>query len=121
MEKICLIGCESRGTIAPEIYGHFAEHIGGVYYDGLWVGEDSDIENVNGFRKFIIDKFKAINPPVLRWPGGCFAETYNWRDGIGPRDKRPATCGWWYNYDNRVESNAVGTLEFMDFCEMVGA
>ena len=60
-EKICLLGCESRGTIAPEIYGHFAEHIGGVYYDGLWVGEDSDVENVHGFRKFIIEKFKAIN------------------------------------------------------------
>ena len=89
MEKICLLGCESRGTIAPEIYGHFAEHIGGVYYDGLWVGEDSPVENVHGFRKFIIDKFRAIHPPVLRWPGGCFAETYNWRDGIGPREKRP--------------------------------
>ena len=121
MEKICLLGCESRGTIAPEIYGHFAEHIGGVYYDGLWVGEDSDVENVHGFRKFIIEKFKAINPPVLRWPGGCFAEDYNWRDGIGPRDKRPVSCGFWYNYDHRLETNAVGTHEFMDFCEMVGA
>ncbi|MBR5871899.1 MAG: alpha-N-arabinofuranosidase [Clostridia bacterium] len=121
MEKICLLGCESKGVIAPEIYGHFAEHIGGVYYDGLWVGEDSDIENVHGFRKFIIEKFKAINPPVLRWPGGCFAETYNWRDGIGPREERPVTCGWWYNNDHRVESNAVGAHEFMDFCEMTGA
>ena len=121
MEKLCLLGCESRGTIAPEIYGHFAEHIGGVYYDGLWVGEDSPVENVHGFRKFIIDKFRAIHPPVLRWPGGCFAETYNWRDGIGPRDKRPKTVNWWYNHDHRVEPNEVGAHEFMDFCEMVGA
>ncbi|MBE6658323.1 MAG: alpha-N-arabinofuranosidase [Ruminococcaceae bacterium] len=121
MEKICLIGCESRGVIAPEIYGHFAEHIGGVYYDGLWVGEDSPVENIRGFRKFIVEKFRAIHPPVLRWPGGCFAETYNWRDGIGPRECRPKTVNWWYNYDHRVESNAVGAHEFMDFCEQVGA
>lgn len=121
MEQICILGSESRGVIAPELYGHFAEHIGGVYYDGLWVGEDSPIENVRGFRKFIVDRFRAINPAVLRWSGGCFAETYNWRDGIGPRERRPKTAGWWYNYDKRVETNRVGAHEFLDFCEMVGA
>jgi len=111
----------SKGVISPMIYGHFAEHIGGVYYDGLWVGEDSPVENIRGFRKALVESFKKICPPVLRWPGGCFAETYDWRDGIGPRDKRPERVNWWYGHDGRTESNAVGTHEFMDFCRMVGA
>jgi len=111
----------SKGTINPMIYGHFSEHIGGVFYDGLWVGEDSPVENVRGFRKALVDSFKKINPPVLRWPGGCFAETYDWRDGIGPRDQRPRRAGWWYNWDKRPETNQVGTHEFVDFCRMVGA
>ena len=110
----------SMGTIHPNIYGHFAEHIGGVFYDGLWVGEDSPIENVRGFRKALVDSFKKIHPPVLRWPGGCFAETYDWRDGIGPRAKRPRRVNWWYYCDGRVEPNQVGTHEFVDFCRMVG-
>ena len=112
---------KSKGTISPLIYGHFAEHIGGVYYDGLWVGEDSPVENVRGFRKALVDSFKKINPPVLRWPGGCFAETYDWRDGIGPRGQRPERVNWWYPNDGRTEPNHVGTHEFMDFCRMVGA
>ena len=112
---------QSVGEINPLIYGHFAEHIGGVYYDGLWVGEDSAVENIHGFRKALVESFKKINPPVLRWPGGCFAETYDWRDGIGPRDQRPERVNWWYANDGRTESNAVGTHEFMDFCRMVGA
>lgn len=111
----------SLGEISPMIYGHFAEHIGGVYYDGLWVGEDSKVENVRGFRKALVDSFKKLNPPVLRWPGGCFAETYDWRDGIGPRENRPERVNWWYTFDKRTESNQVGTHEFCDFCEMVGA
>ncbi|MBQ3170253.1 MAG: alpha-L-arabinofuranosidase, partial [Clostridia bacterium] len=111
----------SLGEISPMIYGHFAEHIGGVYYDGLWVGEDSKVENIRGFRKALVDSFKKICPPVLRWPGGCFAETYDWRDGIGPRENRPERVNWWYSSDHRTESNQVGTHEFLDFCEMVGA
>lgn len=111
----------SRGTIDPDIYGHFAELLGGVFYDGLWVGEDSPVENVRGFRKALVDSFKKLNPPVLRWPGGCFAETYDWRDGIGPRDHRPVRVNWWYSRDHRTEPNQVGTHEFMDFCRMVGA
>lgn len=112
---------KSRGTIRPTIYGHFAEHIGGVIYDGLWVGEDSKVENIRGFRKALVDSFRKIAPPVLRWPGGCFAETYDWRDGIGPREQRPVRAGWWYSHDHRAETNAVGTHEFLDFCRMVGA
>ena len=121
MSRITLDFASSKGTIAPEIYGHFSEHIGGVFYDGLWVGEDSKVENVRGFRKSLVDSFKKIAPPVLRWPGGCFAETYDWRDGIGPRASRPRRVNWWYQCDGRVESNQVGTHEFMDFCGQVGA
>ena len=120
MKNLRILFNQSKGTITPNIYGHFSEHIGGVFYDGLWVGEDSKVENVRGFRKALVDSFKKINPPVLRWPGGCFAETYDWRDGIGPRDQRPERVNWWFNYDNRTESNQVGTHEFVDFCRQVG-
>ena len=119
MKKIYLVYPKKIGTIAPEIYGHFSEHIGGVFYDGLFVGKDSEIPNVNGFRKEIVEKFKAINPPVLRWPGGCYAEVYDWRDGIG--EARPTRINWWTYWDGRYEPNTVGTHEFMDFCELVGA
>lgn len=121
MDRIMLDFSKSKGTISREIYGHFSELIGGVFYDGLWVGEDSKVENIHGFRKKLVDSFKKIAPPVLRWPGGCFAETYNWRDGIGPREKRPRRVNWWYYCDRRIENNHVGTHEFMDFCRMVGA
>ncbi|MBQ8893868.1 MAG: alpha-N-arabinofuranosidase [Clostridia bacterium] len=119
MKKIYLVHPQKIGTIAPELYGHFIEHIGGVFYDGLWVGKDSPIPNIRGFRKDLVEKLKAIHPPVLRWPGGCFAETYDWRDGIG--EERPTRISWWTGRDGRYEPNAVGTHEFMDLCEMVGA
>ena len=121
MNNICLAFTESKGVINKNIYGHFSEHIGGLFYDGLWVGEDSDIPNIKGFRKSLVESFRKINPPVLRWPGGCFAEIYNWRDGIGKRSERPTTVNWWYNNDKRVESNQVGTHEFVEFCRLVGA
>jgi len=105
------------GTIAPEIYGHFSEHIGGVFYGGIWVGKDSKIPNIGGFRKDFIEKFKKIKPPVLRWPGGCFAEVYNWRDGIGKN--RPTRINWWTVNDGRYEPNEVGTHEFMELCEIL--
>jgi alpha-N-arabinofuranosidase len=119
MKKIYLMYPQKIGTIAPEIYGHFTEHIGGVIYDGIWVGKDSDIPNVKGFRTDIIEKLKAIKAPVIRWPGGCFAETYDWRDGIG--EDRPTRINWWWKNDGKYEPNTVGTHEFMDFCEAVGA
>ena len=117
MKTVYLITPHKLGTIAPEIYGHFSEHIGGVFYDGLWVGKDSDIPNIRGFRKSLVEKLKAIHPPVLRWPGGCFAETYDWRDGIGP--ERPTRMNWWTHRDGKYESNTVGTHEFMDLCEIL--
>ncbi len=107
------------GEIAPEVYGHFVEHIGGVVYDGIWVGKNSTIPNVDGFRKELVEKFRAIAPSVVRWPGGCFAEVYNWRDGIG--ENRSVRPSWWTKVDGRYETNEVGTHEFVRFCELVGA
>ncbi|MEA4890014.1 MAG: alpha-L-arabinofuranosidase C-terminal domain-containing protein [Clostridiaceae bacterium] len=119
MKKICLMYPDVIGVIKPEIYGHFTEHIGGVFYDGLWVGKDSPIANIHGFRKELINRFNKINPPVVRWPGGCYSETYDWRDGIG--ENRPRRINWWTAYDNRYETNEVGTHEFAEFCSLVGA
>ena len=119
MKTISVICPEKISVIAPEIYGHFSEHIGGVFYGGLWVGRDSKVPNIKGFRRDAIEKFRRINPPVLRWPGGCFAETYDWRDGIG--ENRPVRRNWWYQHDGSLETNEVGTHEFIDFCEAVGA
>ncbi len=119
VKKIYLLYPQKKGRIAPELYGHFTEHLGGVFYDGLWVGKASSIPNIKGFRKEIIEKLRAIKAPVIRWPGGCFAETYDWRDGIG--EHRPTRPNWWTKNDKRYESNEVGTHEFMDFCEAVGA
>ena len=76
-------------TINKNIYGHFSEHLGKCIYEGIWVGENSKIPNTRGMRNDVIDALKKIKVPVLRWPGGCFADEYNWRDGIGPRDQRP--------------------------------
>ena len=119
--KVSILSPYEIGTIAPEIYGHFSEHIGGVIYDGIWVGEDSHIPNIKGFRKELVEKLRAIKPAVLRWPGGCFAEIYNWRDGIGPREKRPVRRNWWLVDDGRYERNEFGTDEFIEFCRLVGA
>src|SRR5947208_2111785 len=77
------------GTVRPELHGHFAEHLGSCVYGGLWVGKNSPIPNVNGFRKAAVDALKELGVPVLRWPGGCFADDYHWREGIGPAAKRP--------------------------------
>jgi alpha-L-arabinofuranosidase len=107
---------EPIATISPEIYSHFIEHLGGVIYDGVWVGESSKIPNVNGVRKAFIDAMRAVKAPVLRWPGGCFADSYDWRDGIGPVAKRPARTGFW----NQQDSNQYGLHEFMHTCRTIG-
>ena len=121
MEKIYVVEPKKLGKIAPEIYSVFAEHLGGVIYDGIYCGEDSDAENIHGFRKFIIDKMREARIPLIRWPGGCFAETYDWRDGIGPRSERPVRINWWNQCDGRYEPNQIGTDEFIDFCRLCGA
>lgn len=119
---------EPLGTISPNIYGHFAENLGGVLYDGIWVGEKSPVPNINGLRKSLIDHMKKIKAPVIRYPGGCFADSYDWRDGIGPVDKRPRRTNFWANGEtdkapssHRYDPNAVGTNEFVHFCKLIGA
>ena len=109
----------TAAVIEPAIYGQFAEHLGRNVYEGIWVGEGSPIPNVRGYRKDVLDALKKIRVPVIRWPGGCFADEYHWRDGIGPRDKRPVRINTHWGWV--PETNAFGTHEFMDFTELVGA
>ena len=103
--------------ISRHIFGQFAEHLGRCVYEGLWVGEDSPIPNVRGLRSDVVAALRAIKVPNLRWPGGCFADAYHWRNGIGPREKRPRMRNdtW-----GQVETNAFGTHEFLDLCAQVG-
>ena len=112
-------------TISSQIYGHFIEHLGGVIYDGIWVGKDSKIPNTGGIRQQFIDDMKAIGAPNLRWPGGCFADGYHWRDGIGPAEKRPRTYNYWQQNTPQevrgIETNQFGTHEFMQLCRLTGA
>ncbi len=104
--------------INKEIYGQFAEHLGSCIYGGLWVGENSPIPNINGYRKDVFEALKALQVPVLRWPGGCFADEYHWRDGIGPRSQRPSMKN--NNWGGTIEDNSFGTHEFLNLCEMLG-
>jgi alpha-N-arabinofuranosidase len=105
--------------IDRNIYGQFAEHLGRGIYEGVWVGEDSTIPNTRGYRNDVVAALKKLKVPVVRWPGGCFADEYHWREGIGPRDKRPVKINTiWGGVE---ETNAFGTHEFLDFAELVGA
>lgn len=106
-------------TISRHLYGHFAEHLGHCIYGGIFVGEDSDIPNVRGIRTDIVEALRELNIPNLRWPGGCFADEYHWRDGVGPRDQRPTVVNT--HWGNVVEDNSFGTHEFMDLVEQLGA
>jgi alpha-N-arabinofuranosidase len=107
---------EPIATIAPEIYGHFIEHLGGVIYDGVWVGEKSRVPNQGGIRKAFLDSMREIKAPVLRWPGGCFADSYDWHDGLGPIDKRPQRTAFW----GKEDTNQYGLHEFMATCRAIG-
>jgi alpha-L-arabinofuranosidase len=108
-----------RETISRNLYGLFSEHLGRCIYEGVWVGENSPIPNTRGIRNDVVAALKKIHVPVLRWPGGCFADEYHWRDGIGPRDGRPLRIN--SNWGGVTESNAFGTHEFLDFCNQIGA
>src|SRR5262245_35356562 len=110
---------DANTTISKHIYGHFAEHLGRCIYDGFYVGEkNTAIPNTNGVRTDVIDALKKMKVPNLRWPGGCFADTYHWKDGIGPKDKRPLRTNVWW--DNAPEPNQFGTHEFLNLCEQLG-
>jgi alpha-N-arabinofuranosidase len=128
--RIEVLPDESIGTIRPDLYGHFAEHIGGVVYDGIWVGEDSAIPHVGGIRKELVEHMRRLGPSVIRWPGGCFADSYDWRDGVGPRGKRPRRPNFWINTPflkkapdgpAKYDPNHFGTDEFVRFCRLVGS
>ena len=110
-----------RGTdkISKHIYGHFAEHLGNCIYGGFFVGEDSKIPNTRGIRNDVIKALREIDPPVIRWPGGCFADYYHWKNGIGPKDKRPAMIN--STWGGVTEDNSFGTHEFLDLCDLLGA
>jgi len=119
---------ETLGTISPNIYGHFTEHLGGVIYDGIWVGANSRVPNIEGIRKELVEQMRKVKPPVVRYPGGCFADSYDWRDGVGPSDNRPRRTNFWIEAENaespashKYDPNQFGTDEFMHFCKLVGA
>ena len=108
---------EPQDTISKHIYGHFAEHLGRGIYDGFYVGKDSEIPNTNGIRTDVVEALRELQIPVLRWPGGCFAEQYQWRDGIGPVDERPLVVNTFWG--GVTEDNSFGTHEFLQLCEML--
>ena len=116
--KLVIHTDKGKDTINRNIYGHFSEHLGRCIYDGLWVGEDSEIPNTRGIRNDMVEALKRIKIPVLRWPGGCFADEYHWKEGIGPRDKRPTMINT--HWGMVTETNAFGTHEFLDLCEQLG-
>jgi alpha-L-arabinofuranosidase len=118
---------EPLGVISPNVYGHFVEHLGGVVYDGIWVGEDSRVPNVKGIRKRLIEELQKIKAPVARYPGGCFADSYDWRDGVGSAEKRPRRTNFWGEAETKAapanhsfETNRFGTNEFVEFCKLAG-
>ncbi len=108
---------EAKQKINKEIYGQFAEHLGTCIYGGIWVGKDSNIPNTQGYRNDVLQALKDIKVPVMRWPGGCFADEYHWMDGIGPQEQRPRMVN--NNWGGTVEDNSFGTHEFLNLCELL--
>jgi alpha-N-arabinofuranosidase len=110
---------DQEPIINKNIYGHFAEHLGRSIYGGFFVGDTSKIPNTNGVRNDIISALKELKIPNLRWPGGCFADTYHWKDGIGPKEERPTIVNQWWG--GVTEDNSFGTHDFLNMCELLGA
>jgi len=108
-----------KEKINKNIYGHFAEHLGHCIYGGFYVGDTSSIPNTNGVRNDIIEALKKLKVPCLRWPGGCFADTYQWKNGIGPKNKRPVIVNRWWG--GVTEDNSFGTHDFLNMCKEIGA
>jgi alpha-N-arabinofuranosidase len=126
--RIEVLTGEPLGIISPNLYGHFTENLSGVIYDGVWVGANSKVPNIDGIRKELIDEMKKIKAPVVRFPGGCFADSYDWRDGVGPLDKRPRRTNFWAPGEtsaapasHRYDPNEFGTNEFAHFCKLIGS
>ena len=107
---------QAANVIPDEIYGQFAEHLGAGIYGGIWVGKNSSIPNTDGYRNDVLDALRELKVPVIRWPGGCFADYYHWEDGIG--DNRPTMVN--SSWGGTVENNSFGTHEFLNLCEMLG-
>lgn len=118
MDFITVDAAHDKEKISRDIYGHFSEHLGRCIYDGFWVGKDSEIPNINGYRKDVIEAFKEIDIPNLRWPGGCFADEYHWKDGIGPYETRKRMINT--HWGGVVEDNSFGTHEFLEMCKLLG-
>ena len=118
MAKLIINEENKKSRIEPEIYGHFSEHLGRCIYEGIYVGEKSEIPNVNGMRTDVVDALKELKVPVLRWPGGCFADEYHWMDGIGPKEKRKKMINT--HWGGVVEDNSFGTHEYMELCRQIG-
>lgn len=118
-QRILVLPDEAIGTINPFLHGHFAEHLGELVYPGVYVGPDSPIPNTGGIRTDVVDALKPLGIPVLRWPGGCFADTYNWKDGVGAAAERPLRVNT--HWGMAEEPNFFGTHEFIAFCRAIGA
>jgi len=119
MTKIVINFDVVKGKINKNVYGHFAEHLGRCIYDGFWVEKDSEIPNIDGIRKDVVEALKKIKIPVLRWPGGCFADEYHWKDGIGPYESRPKMIN--VHWGGVTENNHFGTHEFFELCDLLNA
>jgi alpha-N-arabinofuranosidase len=126
--RIEVLTGEPLGIISPNLYGHFTENLSGVIYDGIWVGPNSKVPNIDGIRKELVEEMRKIKAPAIRFPGGCFADSYDWRDGIGPIDKRPRRTNFWNGGEtkeapasHRYDPNEFGTNEFVHFCKLIGS
>lgn len=118
MTRLVINEGKKLSTINPEIYGHFSEHLGRCIYEGIYVGENSDIPNVNGMRTDVVEALKELKVPMLRWPGGCFADEYHWKDGIGPKNTRKKMVNT--HWGGVVEDNSFGTHEYFELCRQIG-
>src|SRR6478609_3649998 len=118
MVNVTLKADSDQGLINRNIYGHFSEHLGRCIYEGLWVGEDSPIPNTDGIRNDVLTALQKLNIPVLRWPGGCFADEYHWKDGVGPKSERARMINT--HWGGVEENNHFGTHEFLRLCELLG-